>query len=101
MLTARLQWNIVGRPGYGEGDLAYSETPQFAVGGGYSFNPSINTSSNSSFVGTDLANLNIRRQLAAFGNARQLGTGNRRLFDVGDRCRLQVSGFFTPKRVLL
>jgi hypothetical protein len=75
MLTARLQWNIAGRPGYGEGDLAYSETPQFAVGGGYSFNPSINTSSNSSFVGTDLANLNIRRQLAAFGNARQLGWG--------------------------
>lgn len=75
MLAARLQWNIVGRPGYGEGDLAYSETPQLAVGGGYSFNPSVNTSSNSAFVGTDLANLNIRRQLAAFGNARQLGWG--------------------------
>jgi hypothetical protein len=75
MLTARLQWNLLGRPGYGEGDLAYSETPQLAVGGGYSYNPSINTNSNSSFVGTDLANLNIRRQLAAFGNARQLGWG--------------------------
>ena len=75
MLTGRLQWNILGRPGYGEGDLAYSETPQLAVGGGYAYNPSINTSSNSSFIGTDLANLNIRRQLAAFGNARQLGWG--------------------------
>lgn len=75
MLTARLQWNILGRPGYGEGDLAYSETPQLAVGGGYSYNPSINTSSNSSFIGTDLANLNIRRQVAAFGNGRQLGWG--------------------------
>jgi hypothetical protein len=75
MLVGRLQWNIMGRPGYGEGDLAYSETPQLAVGGGYSYNPAINTSSNSSFIGTDLANLNIRRQVAAFGNARQLGWG--------------------------
>ncbi len=75
MYTARLNWNILGRPGYGEGDMAYSETPQFAVGGGYAYNPSVNTSSNASFVGTDLANLNFRRQLAAFGNGRVLGWG--------------------------
>lgn len=58
-----------------EKDLAYSETPQFAIGGGYSYNPGINTSSDNAFVGLDLANLNIRRQLAAFGNGRQLGLG--------------------------
>lgn len=75
MYVARLNWNIMGRPGYGEGDLAYSETPQMAVGGGFSYNPAVNASSNSSFIGTDLANLNFRRQLAAFGNARQLGWG--------------------------
>lgn len=75
MYVARLNWNILGRPGYGEGDLAYSETPQLAVGGGYSYNPGVNTSSNNAFVGLDLANLNIRRQLAAFGNGRQLGLG--------------------------
>ena len=75
MLTARLNWNIMGRPGYGEGDLAYSETPQMAIGGGFSWNPAVNTQSNSSFIGTDLANLNFRRQLAAFGNGRQLGWG--------------------------
>lgn len=75
MYTARLNWNIWGRPGYGEGDLAYSETPQLAVGGGYAYNPSVNTSSNTSYVGTDLANLNFRRQLAAFGNGRVLGWG--------------------------
>lgn len=75
MYTARLNWNILGRPGYGEGDLAYSESPQLAVGGGVAYNPSVNTSSNSSFIGTDLANLNFRRQLAAFGNGRQLGWG--------------------------
>ena len=75
MYVARLNWNIMGRPGYGEGDLAYSETPQIAVGGGFSYNPAVNASSNSSFVGTDLANLNFRRQIAAFGNARQLGWG--------------------------
>lgn len=75
MYAARLNWNILGRPGYGEGDLVYSETPQLAVGGGFAYNPAVNTSSNSSFIGTDLANLNFRRQLAAFGNGRQLGWG--------------------------
>jgi hypothetical protein len=75
MYVGRLNWNILGRPGYGEGDLAYSETPQLAIGGGYSYNPSVNTSSNNAFVGLDLANLNFRRQLAAFGNGRQLGLG--------------------------
>lgn len=75
MYSARLNWNIMGRPGYGEGDNAYSETPQMAVGGGIAYNPAINTSSNSSYIGTDLANLNFRRQLATFGNGRQLGWG--------------------------
>jgi hypothetical protein len=75
MYAARLNWNILGRPGYGEGDLVYSETPQLAVGGGFAYNPAVNTSSNSSFIGTDLANLNFRRQLATFGNGRQLGWG--------------------------
>jgi hypothetical protein len=75
MYTARLMWNVMGRPGYGEGDLAYSETPQLAVGGSIAYNPSINTSSDNAFVGIDLANLNWRRQLATFGNGRQLGWG--------------------------
>ncbi len=75
MFAGRLMWNIMGRPGYGEGDLVYSETPQMAMAGGYAFNPSINTSSNNAFVGIDLGNLNYRRQLAAFGNGRQLGWG--------------------------
>jgi hypothetical protein len=75
MYTARLQWNVMGRPGYGEGDLVYSETPQLAVAGDFAYNPSINTNSNNAFVGIDLANLNWRRQLATFGNGRQLGWG--------------------------
>jgi len=75
MYTARLQWNVTGRPGYGEGDLAYSETPQIAVAGNFAYNPAINTSSNNTFIGIDLANLHWRRQLATFGNARQLGWG--------------------------
>ncbi|MCG3777522.1 MAG: hypothetical protein JW388_0215 [Nitrospira sp.] len=75
MLAGRLMWNIMGRAGYGEGDLVYSETPQMAIAGGYAYNPSINTSSNNAFIGIDLGNLNYRRQLAAFGNGRQLGWG--------------------------
>ncbi len=75
MLAGRLNWNVMGRPGYGEGDLVYSETPQVAVGGGYAYNPAINTSTNNGGIGIDLANLNNRRQLATFGNGRQLGNG--------------------------
>jgi len=75
MLVGRLNWNILGRPGYGEGDLFYSETPQMAIGGGYAYNPAINTSTGIGGIGIDLANLNIRRQLATFGNGRQLGNG--------------------------
>ncbi|HEU4683492.1 MAG TPA: porin [Nitrospira sp.] len=75
MYVARLNLNILGRPGYGEGDMAYSETPQMAVGGGFAYNPSINTATDNAFVGIDLANLNVRRQLATFGNGRQLGWG--------------------------
>lgn len=75
MITGRLMWNVMGRPGYGEGDMAYSEAPQMAVGGGWSWNPAVNTSTDNAFVGIDLANLNFRRQLAAFGNGRQLGWG--------------------------
>jgi len=75
MYTARLQWNILGQAGYGEGDIAYSETPQMVVGGGYAYNPGLNTSTDNSFVGIDLANLNLRRSLAAAGNGRILGQG--------------------------
>lgn len=75
MYSARVMWNVMGRPGYGEGDLTYSETPQMAIGGDYAYNPSINTSTDNAFIGIDLANLNWRRQLAAFGNGRQLGWG--------------------------
>jgi len=45
MYVARLNWNILGNPGYAEGDLTYSQTPQLSMGGGYSYNPAINTSS--------------------------------------------------------
>lgn len=75
MYVARLQANLVGRAGYGEGDMAYSETPQLVVGGAYAYNPAIDTSTNNAFVGIDLANLSVRRQLAAFGNGRMLGQG--------------------------
>lgn len=75
MYVARIMWNVLGRPGYGEGDMVYSETPQLAVGGGYAYNPAINTATGNGFIGIDLANLNVRRQLATFGNGRQLGWG--------------------------
>jgi hypothetical protein len=85
MYVARLNWNILGNPGYAEGDLAYSQTPQVSMGGGYSYNPAVNTSSvldpgdpaNSNFsLQSDLTDLTIaKRQLAATGNGRLLGNG--------------------------
>lgn len=75
MYAARLQANIMGRAGYGEGDIAYSETPQMVVGGGYAYNPAINTSTDNAFLGLDLANLTVRRALAVNGNGRILGQG--------------------------
>lgn len=85
MYVARLNWNVLGNPGYSEGDLAYSQTPQLAVGGGYSYNPAINTSSSldpsdpagSNFsLQADLTDLTIaKRQLGATGNGRLLGNG--------------------------
>ena len=75
MYTARLQWNILGRAGYGEGDIAYSEAPQMVVGGAYAYNPGLSTSTDNAFVGIDLANLNLRRSLALTGNGRILGQG--------------------------
>lgn len=75
MYVARLQANLMGRAGFGEGDIAYSETPQMMVGGAYAYNPAIDTSTDNAFVGIDLANLNVRRSLAALGNGRMLGQG--------------------------
>jgi hypothetical protein len=85
MYVARLNWNILGNPGYAEGDLTYSQTPQLSMGGGYSYNPGINTSSvldpadpaNSNFsLQSDLTDLTIaKRQLGATGNGRLLGNG--------------------------
>ncbi len=85
MYVARLNWNILGNPGYAEGDLTYSQTPQISMGGGYSYNPAINTSSsldpgdpaNSNFsLQADLTDLTIaKRQLGATGNGRLLGNG--------------------------
>ena len=101
MYAGRLQWNILGRPGYGEGDLAYSEAPQMAVGGGLAYNPGINTSTDNAFVGIDLANLNFRRQLATFGNGRQLGWGVVNYYDVRLRRRVQVQGLLPARGMVL
>jgi len=85
MYTARLNWNILGNPGYAEGDLAYSQKPQISVGGGYAYSPAVNTSSSydpsdpagSNFsLQSDLTDLTIsKRQLGATGNGRLLGNG--------------------------
>jgi hypothetical protein len=93
MYVGRLNWNVMGRPGYGEGDMAYSETPQMAIGGNIAWNPEINTATDNAFVGIDLANLNVRRQLATFGNGRQLGWGTLDYLSYGFDGVLKYKGF--------
>ncbi len=85
MYVARLNWNILGLPGYAEGDIAYSQAPQVSLGGGVAYNPAVNTSSvvdpadpaGSNFsLASDLGDLTIsKRQLGATGNGRLLGNG--------------------------
>ena len=66
LYVARLNFNILGRAGYGEGDIAYSEKPQLAVGGGFAYNPGVNTSTDNGFVGIDLANSESAPGVCAF-----------------------------------
>ena len=39
MYTARLLFKIAGNPGYGQGDILNSRTPQAAIAFGYAYNP--------------------------------------------------------------
>ncbi len=43
MYTARLLYKIAGNPGYGQGDILNSRTPQAAIAFGYAYNPAKTT----------------------------------------------------------
>ena len=72
MYTVRLLYKIAGNPGYGQGDILNSRTPQAAVAFGYAYDPSqIYLSS----IRSDIVERAFRQRVAAAYNGRLLGGG--------------------------
>jgi hypothetical protein len=75
MYVGRLSANILGNPGYAEGDLAYSQTPQMAIGASYGYDAGLQT--NTTGPGS---NNQVSTSIASLGNGRLLNQG---VVDIG------------------
>ena len=75
MYVGRITADLLGKPGYPEGDLAYSLTPQLAVGASYGYNAGLQT--NTTGAGS---NTQITTAIASLGNGRLLNQG---IVDIG------------------
>ena len=75
MYVGRITADILGKPGYPEGDLANSQTPQLAVGASYGYNGGLQT--NTTGAGS---NNQISTAIASLGNGRLLNQG---VVDIG------------------
>ena len=75
MYVGRITADLMGKPGYPEGDLAYSLTPQLAVGASYGYNAGLQT--NTTGAGS---NTQITTAIASLGNGRLLNQG---IVDIG------------------
>src|SRR2546427_4811080 len=75
MYVGRITADILGKPGYPEGDLAYSLTPQLAVGVSYGYNAGLQTNT----IGA-VSNTQISTAIASLGNGRLLNQG---IVDIG------------------
>jgi len=72
MYTARLLYKISGNPGYGQGDIMNSRTPQVAIAAGYAYNPAQNYLSS---IRSDIVDRAYRQSVTKNGNGRLLGGG--------------------------
>ena len=72
MYTARLLYKIAGNPGYGQGDILNSRTPQAAIAFGYAYDPAQNYLS---AIRSDIVDRSYRQAVTAAGNGRLLGGG--------------------------
>ena len=72
MYTARLLYKIAGNPGYGQGDILNSRTPQAAIAFGYAYNPAQNYLSS---IRSDIVDRSIRQSVVNSVNGRLLGGG--------------------------
>src|SRR5262249_3333097 len=72
MYTARLLYKIAGNPGYGQGDILNSRTPQAAIAFGYAYDPAQNYLSSTR---SDIVERAYRQRVAAAYNGGLLGGG--------------------------
>jgi phosphate-selective porin len=75
MYVGRITADLMGKPGYPEGDLTYSLTPQLAVGASYGYNAGLQT--NTMGAGS---NNQVSLAIASLGNGRLLDQG---VVDIG------------------
>jgi hypothetical protein len=72
MYTARLLYKIAGNPGYGQGDILNSRTPQAAIAFGYAYDPAQNYLS---AIRSDIVDRSYRQAVTAAQNGRLLSGG--------------------------
>jgi hypothetical protein len=103
MYTARLLFKIAGNPGYGQGDILNSRTPQTAIGFGYAYNPGQNYLSS---IRSDIVDRAYRQGVAKNGNGRLLAGGiyDFQTYEVDFIAKyqgwsLQSEGFYRHQRV--
>ena len=72
MYTVRLLYKISGNPGYGQGDILNSRTPQMAIAFGYAYNPAQNYLSS---IRSDITDRAYRQRVTKAYNGRLLGGG--------------------------
>ena len=72
LYTARLLYKISGNPGYGQGDILNSRTPQAAIAFGYAYNPGQNYLS---AIRSDIVDRAYRQPITKAYNGRLLAGG--------------------------
>ncbi len=72
MYTVRLLYKIAGNPGYGQGDILNSRTPQAAIAFGYAYDPAQNYLSS---IRSDIVERAYRQRVTKAFNGRLLGGG--------------------------
>lgn len=103
MYTARVLYKISGNPGYGQGDILNSRTPQAAIAFGYAYNPAQNYLSS---IRSDIVDRAYRQAVVNSFNGRLLGGG---IYDFQtyetdfiakyQGYSLQAEGYFRHQRV--
>lgn len=103
MYTARLLYKIAGNPGYGQGDILNSRSPQVAIAAGYAYNPAQNYLTS---IRSDIVDRAYRQSVTKAMNGRLLGGGiyDFQTYEVDFIAKwlgwsLQAEGYYRHQRV--